>query len=137
MPFITLESVDCVQFKIDTEVAKFSGTIKTMLEEGNVDDEKDAVVPLPNVSSDILRHIVEWANHHKGDPTIDGDENNETGTDDISEWDSKFLEKLDKGKMSMHRNIRYLLRYTHIALGCVFAFILIIFFWFNVCFRFC
>lgn len=104
MPFIKLQSVDRVQFKIDTEVAKFSGTIKTMLRDCDVNDENDAVVPLPNVSSDILRHIVEWANHHKGDPpTVDGDESNETGTDVISEWDSEFLGKFDNGKISIQQ----------------------------------
>lgn len=105
MPFIKLESSDCVQFKIDTEIAKFSGTIKTMLEDCNLDDEKDAIVPLPNVSSNILRHIVEWANHHKGDPPTIDDDGIGTDTDDIPEWDSKFLEKFDKGKMSMQKNI--------------------------------
>lgn len=49
MAFIKLKSVDCMQFKINTEVAKFMGTIKTMLEDCDVDDQNDAVVPLPKV----------------------------------------------------------------------------------------
>lgn len=106
MPFIKLESFDCVQFKIDAETAKFSGTIKNCLDECGLNNENDAIVPLPNVNSNILRLIVEWANHHRGDPpTIDDDENGEASKEGLSEWDSKFFERMDTGKMSKQKKI--------------------------------
>lgn len=100
MSAIILESSDGVQFKIDAEIAKFSGTIASILEYCGQNDEKDSVVPLPNVSGDVLRHILEWAKHHKNDltPTIDYDANNEPRIGDIPEWDADFLGKFDQGK---------------------------------------
>lgn len=106
MPAIKLKSSDGVQIKTDTEIAAFSGTIKTMLEYCDLNDEKDSVVPVPNVNSTILRHILAWANHHKNDPTstIDYVENKGKRTDVISEWDAEFLEKFDQGKLKMQKN---------------------------------
>ena len=63
-----------------------------------MDEEEEAVVPLPNVNSAILRRVLQWANYHKDDPVpTDDDENKEKRTDDISSWDADFL-KVDQGK---------------------------------------
>lgn len=98
MPIIKLQSSDGEVFETDVQIAKCSGTIKTMLEDCGMDDEEEAVVPLPNVNSAILRRVLQWANYHKDDPvSTDDDENKEKRTDDISSWDADFL-KVDQGK---------------------------------------
>lgn len=111
MPVIKLQSSDKETFTTDTQVVNCSGTIKTMLDDLGMDDEEEAVIPVPNVSAAILRRILQWAQHHKDDPTpIDGDDNDmEKRTDNISSWDVEFLQ-IDQGKYEMQK--KYL---THFA----------------------
>lgn len=99
MTMIKLQSSDGEVFETDVQIAKCSGTIKTMLEDCGMDDEEDAVVPLPNVNSAILRKVLQWANYHKDDPQpTEDDENKEKRTDDITSWDADFL-KVDQGTL--------------------------------------
>ncbi|XP_055309029.1 S-phase kinase-associated protein 1-like [Sitodiplosis mosellana] len=93
MAIIKLKSSDGEYFETDVQVAKCSGTIKTMLEDCGLDDEgEEGVVPLPKVNSNILKRVLQWANHHKDDPIpTDDDKTKEKGTDDISPWDADFL----------------------------------------------
>lgn len=100
MPTIKLQSADREVFETDVNIAKCSGTIKTMLEDLGMDEGEDEVVPLPNVNSAILRKVIQWATYHKDDPqTEDPDaENKEKRTDDISSWDADFL-KVDQGTL--------------------------------------
>lgn len=100
MPTITLTSSDNERFETDIQVAKCSGTIRTMLDDLGVDDsDNNAPVPLPNVNSAILKKVLQWANYHKDDPiSSDEDENKEKRTDDISSWDADFL-KVDQGTL--------------------------------------
>lgn len=99
MPMIKLQSSDGEVFETDVQIAKCSGTIKTMLEDCGMDEEEEAVVPLPNVNSAILRRVLQWANYHKDDPMqTEDDENKEKRTDDISSWDADFL-KVDQGTL--------------------------------------
>lgn len=99
MTVIKLQSSDGEIFETDIQVAKCCGTIKTMLEDCGIDEEDEAVVPLPNVNSAILRKVLQWAQFHKDDPPVaDDDENKEKRTDDISSWDADFL-KVDQGTL--------------------------------------
>ncbi|KAH8316928.1 hypothetical protein KR074_006606, partial [Drosophila pseudoananassae] len=90
MPIIKLQSSDEEIFDTDIEIAKCSGTIRTMLEDCGLED--DGIVPLPNVNSTILRKVLDWAHYHKDDkePEED-DESKEKRTDDINTWDADFL----------------------------------------------
>lgn len=97
MPMIKLQSSDGEIFETDVQIAKCSGTIKTMLEDCGMDEDEEAVVPLPNVNSAILGRVLRWANYHKDDPQpTEDDDNKEKRTDDISSWDADFL-KVDQG----------------------------------------
>ncbi|XP_057317955.1 S-phase kinase-associated protein 1-like [Microplitis mediator] len=93
MSLIKLESKDKKVFEVDIKVAKMSMTIKTMLENLRLGDNHDEVVPLLNVNSAILKKVIEWAEYHKDDPPApEDDKTREKRSDDISVWDSKFLE---------------------------------------------
>ncbi|XP_055325705.1 S-phase kinase-associated protein 1-like [Sitodiplosis mosellana] len=100
MAFIKLKSSDGEYFETDAQVAKYSGTIRTMLEDCGLDDEgEEGVVPLPKVNSNILKHVLQWANHHKDDPIpTDDDKTKEKRTVDISSWDADFL-KVDQSTL--------------------------------------
>jgi len=93
---IKLMSSDGEQFETDVQVVKCLGTLMAdfELEEGEAEP-----VPLPKVNSTILKKILQWATYHKDDPQpVDGDENKEKRTDDISSWDDDFL-KVDQGTL--------------------------------------
>uniref|UniRef100_A0A1B0FGX3 Skp1-related protein n=1 Tax=Glossina morsitans morsitans TaxID=37546 RepID=A0A1B0FGX3_GLOMM len=96
MPNIQLQSSDNEFFNIDVQVARCSGTIKTLLEDCGMESGDNVIVPLPNINSEILRQVLNWANYHKDDlqPNED-DENKKKRTDDISLWDAEFL-KVDQ-----------------------------------------
>ncbi|KAL9889489.1 S-phase kinase-associated protein 1-like [Glossina fuscipes fuscipes] len=96
MPNIQLQSSDNEIFNTDAQVAKCSGTIKTMLEDCGMESGDNVIVPLPNVNSEILRQVIIWANYHKDDPQpTEDDEDKEKQSDDISLWDAEFL-KVDQ-----------------------------------------
>lgn len=98
MPIIKLKSCDGVVFDVEIEVAKCSGTIKSMLEACDIEDNLNAILPLPNVNSATLRRILMWSEYHKNDPVPkDDDKKDELRTDDILPWDADFL-NIDQGK---------------------------------------
>lgn len=53
--------------------------------------DSDNPIPLPNVSSQVLKKVLEWCTHHKKDPEPVADDNEETRkkTTEISDWDQK------------------------------------------------
>ena len=61
MPTIKLQSSDGQVFPVDVLIAKQSVTIKTMLQDLVMDEEDEEEVPLPNVSSAILKKVIQWA----------------------------------------------------------------------------
>mgnify|MGYP001792075002 CR=1 FL=1 len=65
MPNIKLQSLDGEVFEVETEIAKQSVTIKTMLEDLGVDEEEDEAIPLPNVNAAILKKVIQWCTYHK------------------------------------------------------------------------
>lgn len=85
MPMIKLQSSDGEVIETDIRIAKYSGTIEAMLECVGIDNykEEEAAVPLPNVSSAILRKVLQWAEYHMDD------ENRHI--EDISSWNANFL----------------------------------------------
>ncbi len=54
----------------------------------------DAPIPLPNVGANVLKKILEWSEHHRGDPLpVPEDEaDNRKKSTDIDEWDQKFMQ---------------------------------------------
>ncbi|CDO73545.1 hypothetical protein BN946_scf185014.g15 [Trametes cinnabarina] len=90
---VLLVTSDNEQFVVDKEVAERSVLIKNMLEDVG---ESDQPIPLPNVSSSVLKKVLEYCEHHRGEPlpTADAEQSQDETrkrTTDISEWDQKFI----------------------------------------------
>ena len=89
MAVIKLQSSDGEVFPVNVDVARKSVTIKTMLEELGMEEEKDDVVELANITAPILKKVIEWSTHHKDDPPLP--EENKAKIIEISSWDADFL----------------------------------------------
>jgi S-phase kinase-associated protein 1 len=98
MAIIKLQSSNGDVFPIDMEIAKKSNTIKTMLEDLGIEESnQEETVPLPNVTTDILKKVIEWCTVHKDDPEPDEDSDEywEKRTNEITGWDVDFF-KIDQ-----------------------------------------
>ncbi|CAO3673231.1 unnamed protein product [Umbelopsis vinacea] len=105
---VQLLSSDNETFAVDKQVAERSILIKNMLEGDlnvqptvtNIDyqrllnvGESDAPIPLPNVTAKILKKVIDWCEHHRGDPVSQQEEiNDRKRLTEIDEWDQKFME---------------------------------------------
>lgn len=121
MPIIKLQSSDGEIFEAEVKTVKCFGTIKTMLEECGIDENVDTAVPLPNVSSAILRLVLQWADFHKDDPAppnIEENENKEKCTDDICSWDADFLKVEQSTVFELLMAANYLHNEALIELTC-------------------
>ncbi|KAI0028162.1 Skp1 family, dimerization domain-containing protein [Vararia minispora EC-137] len=88
---VLLVTSDNEQFIVDKDVAERSVLIKNMLEDVG---ESDQPIPLPNVSSSVMRKVLQYCEHHRGEklPTTEEyQDENRKRTTDISEWDQKFI----------------------------------------------
>ncbi|KAK9286400.1 hypothetical protein L1049_014796 [Liquidambar formosana] len=86
---ITLKCSDGQTFQVDEVVALQSETIKHIIE----DDCADGVIPLPNVTSNILIKVIEYCKYHIETPFYD----EITGwvNQDLLDWDNDFV-KVDQ-----------------------------------------
>ncbi|KAI5477114.1 S-phase kinase-associated protein 1 [Pseudohyphozyma bogoriensis] len=82
---------DNEQFPVAKEVAIRSVLIKNLLDDL---DESEAPIPLPNVSANVLKKVLEWCEQHKKDPEPIADDGDDTRkkTTEISDWDQKFIQ---------------------------------------------
>lgn len=90
---VNLTTSDDVEFKVDREVVERSVLIKNMLEDVG---ESEQAIPLPNVSSSVMKKVLEYCEHHRGEPLPSADvdqsqDETRKRTTDISEWDQKFI----------------------------------------------
>lgn len=56
--------------------------------------ESDQAIPLPNVSANVLKKVLEWCEHHKKDPEplAEDQDDSRRKTTEISDWDAKFIQ---------------------------------------------
>ncbi|KAJ7978631.1 SKP1-like protein [Quillaja saponaria] len=90
---ITLKSSDGETFEIDEDVALESQTIKHLIE----DDCADNVIPVPNVSGQILAKVIEYCKKHVevGDTA---DNNIKIDDQTLKNWDAEFV-KVDQSTL--------------------------------------
>jgi len=91
----TLTSSDDEVFEVRKDVASMSLTIKNMLEDmGEVGGETP--IPLPNVSSKILKMVVDFCNHHYDAKTPPREEKKpwENPTIELKGYDLELSERL-------------------------------------------
>jgi len=87
--YVTLQSQDHQEFKVEVGVVKMSKTIENLIEDAGV----DLPIPLPNVNGKILGKIIHYCKHHTENPDLDNkDEDVSSGTYVISEWDQEFCQ---------------------------------------------
>ncbi|KAF7794502.1 hypothetical protein EIP86_005636 [Pleurotus ostreatoroseus] len=90
---VLLAPCDGEPINVTRQVAEHSVVLKNMLEDLG---EGDQPIPLPNVSCSILRKVLEYCEHHCGEPLPAVDPGNEDyaykQTMTIDEWDSNFLD---------------------------------------------
>lgn len=99
MSTIKLISNDKKCFTVNIEIAKTSTTIETMLEDLGMDDLDNELIPLPNVSGDILEKVLEWATHHKSNPPVNVANAEARNSDERTrlfvnnkKWEEQFLQ---------------------------------------------
>lgn len=93
MSTINFKSSDGEIFPVEVECAKQSVIFRSMLEDIPRKEDDDAI-PLPNLTSAVLKKVIEWVTYHKDDPPqaeAEGDKEEEMRTDNISAWDREFL----------------------------------------------
>uniref|UniRef100_A0A6P4E135 S-phase kinase-associated protein 1 n=1 Tax=Drosophila rhopaloa TaxID=1041015 RepID=A0A6P4E135_DRORH len=98
MPVVKLQSSDGEIFHTDSETAKCSSTIKTLLDDCGLEAENDPLIPLPNVNSAILKKVLIWAKHHRNDNEEETGGESARPMVDISAWDAEFL-AMDQGTL--------------------------------------
>ncbi|GMS81665.1 hypothetical protein PENTCL1PPCAC_3840, partial [Pristionchus entomophagus] len=100
-PLVKLVASDNTEeVAVEPKIARMSSTIAGLMEALQMDDGADEEVfsnnpiPLPNVTSYVLKQVIEWCVMHKDDAPIEEkpDNGREKVTDDIPEDDVKFLE---------------------------------------------
>ncbi|GAA5821159.1 hypothetical protein JCM11251_004491, partial [Rhodosporidiobolus azoricus] len=96
---VTLTTSDSESFEVERDVANRSVLIKNMLEGKSTSlrayvGESDQPIPLPNVSANVLKKVLEWCEHHKKDPEplAEDLDDSRRKTTEILDWDAKFIQ---------------------------------------------
>ncbi|KAI9008105.1 Skp1 family, dimerization domain-containing protein [Gaertneriomyces semiglobifer] len=98
---IVLRASDNQEFVIEKAVAERSMLLKNMLEDVG---EASEPIPLPNVSGNILKKVIDYCDHHKDEPVPSPEDDKDAfdavrrKVDDIDEWDANFL-KVDNEQL--------------------------------------
>jgi S-phase kinase-associated protein 1 len=89
MSTVKLIASDCeTPVDVQENVARMSATIANMVD----DIGADSPVPLHNVSSAILKKVVEYCEYHTEHPEPKDEEEKKEKTTEVSPWDKEFLD---------------------------------------------
>jgi S-phase kinase-associated protein 1 len=84
---VKLVSSDGTDVDVELNIANMSTTIANTIADVGL-SELDGGISVPTVTGPILRKVIEYCNHHKGDQ-LSKDEDTKK-TDDIEPWDLEF-----------------------------------------------
>ncbi|KZV67531.1 E3 ubiquitin ligase SCF complex, Skp subunit [Peniophora sp. CONT] len=88
---VLLVTSDNRELVVDREVIERSILIKDMLEDIG---ETDQPIPLPNVTFNVMKKVLEYCEHHRGKELPVGDDppdENRKRTTEVGAWDSEYL----------------------------------------------
>jgi len=105
---VQISSSDNQVFEIEESVIFQSTTIKNMITDL---DGSDQIIPLPGVTSEILKKVIEYSDHHKNDDDSDVEK-------EISEWDKKFMDLDNELIIEIINAANYLENEKLLNLGC-------------------
>jgi S-phase kinase-associated protein 1 len=86
---IKISSSDDQVFEVEEKVITQSTLIKNMLNDLEV---SDTVIPLQNITSDILKKVIEYAEHHKDDEPHVEETEKKVDSAINNDWDKKFMD---------------------------------------------
>jgi len=89
---VHLHSQDGESYDVPLSVAVMSELVKTMIDEGQ-DDEEAQEIPLPNVKAVILAKVIEFMQHSKVEPMTEIEKPLKSAnmTEVVQEWYSTFV----------------------------------------------
>ena len=90
LQIIVLKSNDEQTFEVPIEIAQMSVTLKQMLEDLKESPHVNAPIPLPNVSSKILRKVIDYCVYHHEHPLSENEV--EKQNEPIVPWDLAFCQ---------------------------------------------
>ncbi|EFO83453.1 hypothetical protein CRE_02894 [Caenorhabditis remanei] len=114
--YYKLESCDGDEVKISSEAVKQSKTLNDLVSNLHGGAEMDESIPMDNIKKPALVKVVEWCEHHKGEP-IPVDDDTVPKNVTIPEWDEEFL-KIDNDELfhlilaANYLDIKQLLNYA-------------------------
>lgn len=90
-PLVEIEcQADQEILKMPLSHARMSGTIRNMLDD--VDEELDTTIPIPNISSDVMKRVIEFCKQHPDAPLEPTEEQQlEMRTRELDGWDKQFV----------------------------------------------
>jgi S-phase kinase-associated protein 1 len=88
---------DQQKFLLDRDAILMSGLVTDMLADEDEDSEDIPSIPVPNVDSKCMEKVEEYVKHHWNNRAKKIEQPlRATFNELISEWDQKFLEKIDQ-----------------------------------------
>ena len=104
---INIQSSDGKTFLVNLDAAKMSVTIRTMLEDLDIEKDSDEeeikdVLPIPNIDANVLQKVIDWCEEHKDDlepekenPTDKDGETTQEHTYELQGWDKEFISSVN------------------------------------------
>ena len=97
---LTIKTADNNSFKVEFDVARKSQTIRTMLEDLNIEEDGtgEKILPLTNkeVTGDVFKKALVWMENNRGYPDFKKDKDDELikkkKWNQLSEWENQYIE---------------------------------------------
>ena len=96
---ITLVSKEGINEEVPVQIAKLSKLVNTIIDDDDDDDDEEQTLPLPNVSSEVLKKIIQFMNHYYEHPFTEIHKPLQGSIKDlVGEWYANFVD-IDQEKL--------------------------------------